>query len=110
MVACFQQRVREIENRRMIPHKPIVFHGREDSLKTVAGILRNGPNPRVYILGSGGMGKTVLAAAVIQSNNVQASFLGSLYPSYVKWLVFRPPVQILSNQSIKWKCSRRYPL
>ena len=57
-----------------IPHKPIVFHGREASVETVAGILCNGATPRVCILGSGGMGKTALAAAVIQSNNVQDKF------------------------------------
>ena len=57
-----------------IPHKPIVFHGREVSVKTVAGILCNGAKPRVCILGSGGMGKTALATAVIQSNKVQEKF------------------------------------
>ena len=43
-------------------------------METVAGILCNGATPRVCILGSGAMGKTALAAAVIQSNIVQDKF------------------------------------
>ena len=57
-----------------IPHKPIVFHGREASVEKVAGILCNEAKPRVCILGSGGMGKTALAAAVIESEDVQDKF------------------------------------
>src|SRR6266568_4147950 len=57
-----------------IPHKPIVFHGREDSVETIVRILCNGAKPRVCILGSGGMGKTALAAAVIQSTDIQDKF------------------------------------
>ena len=92
-----------------IPHKPIVFHGREDSVETVAGTLCNGTKPRVCILGSGGMEKTVLAAAVIESKDVQDKFKFRFWVPCIQATSTALFLELLYRylRMIKRKCSRR---
>ena len=56
------------------PSKPRVFHGRTDVLQEIAHLLCSERASRVCILGPGGMGKTSLALAVVESSIVQAKY------------------------------------
>jgi GTPase SAR1 family protein len=53
----------------MLPSEPEIFHGRETELTKILGLFSQG-NPRIAILGAGGMGKTSLARAVIHHTEV----------------------------------------
>jgi hypothetical protein len=57
-----------------MPSKPDIFHGRDSLVEEIAHLLCNEPTPRVCILGPGGMGKTSLALAVVESTVVQSKY------------------------------------
>lgn len=60
--------------RQSMPGKPRVFYGRDQLVKEFAQLLCEEPTSRVCVLGPGGMGKTSLALAVIESPLVQAKY------------------------------------
>ena len=57
-----------------MPGKPRVFYGRDQLVKELAQLLCEETTSRVCVLGPGGMGKTSLALAVIESPLVQAKY------------------------------------
>ncbi|KAJ7866621.1 P-loop containing nucleoside triphosphate hydrolase protein [Mycena olivaceomarginata] len=57
----------------MLPSKPRIFHGRESELSDILELFRAG-TPRVAILGSGGMGKTSLARAVLHHTDIASRY------------------------------------
>ena len=60
--------------RQDMPLKPRIFHGRDTIVQELVGLLLDEELPRICILGPGGMGKTSLALAVVQSPSVQAKY------------------------------------
>lgn len=60
--------------RQHIPMKPEVFHGRDDLVKEIAQFLLQEETSRVCILGPGGMGKTSVSLAVVESPLIQDRF------------------------------------
>ena len=54
--------------------KPEVFHGRDDLVKEIAQFLLQEETSRVCILGPGGMGKTSVSLAVVESPLIQDRF------------------------------------
>jgi hypothetical protein len=57
-----------------MPMKPRNFHGHDAVVADVAHLLTNGDQSRVCILGPGGMGKTSVALAVMESKAVGKKF------------------------------------
>src|ERR1700712_3090983 len=57
----------------MLPPHPKIFHGRESELQDVVKILIQN-SAWIAILGTGGMGKTSLAAAAIHNPQVEAKY------------------------------------
>ncbi|KAJ7364614.1 P-loop containing nucleoside triphosphate hydrolase protein, partial [Mycena albidolilacea] len=55
------------------PAKPQIFHGRESELQHILDVLEQ-DSPRIAILGTGGMGKTNLAIAVLHHPVVAAKY------------------------------------
>lgn len=54
--------------RQRMPSKPHIFHGRDDLVREIAHLLCDETtSQRVSILGPGGMGKTSLALAVVET-------------------------------------------
>ncbi|KDR71128.1 hypothetical protein GALMADRAFT_807115 [Galerina marginata CBS 339.88] len=60
--------------RQQIPLKPEIFHGRDGLVEEVVQALMKEETSRVCILGPGGMGKTSVSLAVVESSLVQARF------------------------------------
>ncbi|KAJ7818243.1 P-loop containing nucleoside triphosphate hydrolase protein, partial [Mycena olivaceomarginata] len=57
----------------MLPSEPKIFHGRDSELSDIL-LLFNQGTPRIAILGSGGMGKTSLARAVIHHAQIKTRY------------------------------------
>jgi AAA+ superfamily predicted ATPase len=62
----------------MLPSEPKIFHGRESELSDILQLLRM-KAPRIAILGTGGMGKTSLARAVLHHAEVSAQYTQHRY-------------------------------
>ena len=60
--------------RQQMPLKPGVFHGRDDLVKDIVQFLLQDETSRVCILGPGGMGKTAVSLAVVESPLLQERF------------------------------------
>ena len=61
-------------DRQRMPLKPGVFHGRDDVVESIAQFLLQSETSRVCILGPGGMGKTSVSLAVVESPLLQKRF------------------------------------
>ncbi|KAF7359968.1 ATPase-AAA-core domain-containing protein [Mycena venus] len=61
-----------------LPSEPKIFHGRESELSDILKLL-SGEVPRIAILGTGGMGKTSLARAVLHHVEVSAQYTHHRY-------------------------------
>ncbi|KAJ7328457.1 P-loop containing nucleoside triphosphate hydrolase protein [Mycena albidolilacea] len=57
----------------MLPSEPKIFHGREVELSDILKLFKEG-NPRIAILGTGGMGKTSLARVVVHHQEVVVKY------------------------------------
>ena len=62
--------------RQEIPLKPEVFYGRDDFVQDIAQLLLQEETSRVCILGPGGMGKTSVSLAVVESPLIEERFPG----------------------------------
>jgi Cdc6-like AAA superfamily ATPase len=62
--------------RQEIPLKPEVFYGRDDFVQDIAQLLLQEETSRVCILGPGGMGKTSVSLAVVESPSIEERFPG----------------------------------
>ena len=62
--------------RQEIPLKPEVFYGRDDFVEDIAQLLLQEETSRVCILGPGGMGKTSVSLAVVESPSIIERFPG----------------------------------
>ncbi|KAF7334985.1 ATPase-AAA-core domain-containing protein [Mycena venus] len=62
----------------MLPSEPKIFHGRESELSNIVKLL-GGEAPRIAILGTGGMGKTSLARAVLHHPETTAKYTQHRY-------------------------------
>jgi GTPase SAR1 family protein len=57
----------------MLPSEPKIFYGRESELLNILKLFSQ-QEPRIAILGAGGMGKTSLARAVLHHTSVMAKY------------------------------------
>lgn len=57
-----------------LPVKPAVFHGREDFVRDAVQLLVQPGHARLAVLGSGGMGKTSVALAILHDTQITAHF------------------------------------
>ncbi|KAJ7210185.1 P-loop containing nucleoside triphosphate hydrolase protein, partial [Mycena pura] len=57
----------------MLPSMPQIFHGRESELSNILQLFTQGA-PRIAILGAGGMGKTILARAVLHHPDISLKY------------------------------------
>jgi tetratricopeptide (TPR) repeat protein len=62
--------------RQEMPLKPEIFHGRDDFVKDIVQSLLREKTSRVCILGPGGMGKTSVSLAVVESSLIKERFPG----------------------------------
>jgi Cdc6-like AAA superfamily ATPase len=62
----------------MLPSEPKIFHGRESEMSEVLKLL-SGEAPRIAILGTGGMGKTSLARAVLHHAEISVKYAQHRY-------------------------------
>ena len=62
--------------RQEIPLKPEVFYGRDNFVEDIAQLLLQEETSRVCILGPGGMGKTSVSLAVVESPFIKERFPG----------------------------------
>ncbi|KAJ7722701.1 hypothetical protein B0H16DRAFT_1473225 [Mycena metata] len=86
----------------LFPSKPKIFHGRDSELKHIMEVLSKN-EPRIAILGGGGMGKTSLARAALNHTDTrtkkQITMRGSERPGQVLWTPpFLRPLQPLSDE------------
>jgi len=57
-----------------MPSKPAIFYGRDELVEKTSKILSSETGFHMCLLGPGGMGKTSIALAIIESPLVQAKF------------------------------------
>ncbi|KZO96462.1 TPR-like protein [Calocera viscosa TUFC12733] len=57
-----------------IPPAPVVFHGRDDLVECIVQLLCRSEPCRIPLLGPGGIGKTSVAATVINNRKVKAKY------------------------------------
>lgn len=69
-----QPHTKESLTSRIMPSKPLIFYGRETVIEDIARRITAEGNPHVAILGPGGMGKTSVALAVMERDEVKAKF------------------------------------
>jgi tetratricopeptide (TPR) repeat protein len=62
--------------RQEIPLKPEVFYGRDNFVEDIARLLLQEETSRICILGPGGMGKTSVSLAVVESPLIKEQFPG----------------------------------
>ncbi|KAJ7307712.1 hypothetical protein DFH08DRAFT_1051622 [Mycena albidolilacea] len=62
----------------ILPSHPKIFHGRESEMLTILKLL-GGETPRIAILGTGGMGKTSLARAVVHHPEISVKYAQHRY-------------------------------
>lgn len=62
----------------MLPSMPQIFHGRESELQAIVDKLSQEP-VRIAILGTGGMGKTSLARAIVHHPDIAAKYEHRLF-------------------------------
>jgi tetratricopeptide (TPR) repeat protein len=62
--------------RQEMPMKPEIFHGRDDLVDDIAQLLLQEKTSRVCIIGPGGMGKTSVSLAVVESPLIKERFPG----------------------------------
>ncbi|EDR09251.1 uncharacterized protein LACBIDRAFT_296727 [Laccaria bicolor S238N-H82] len=65
-----------------MPLKPEIFHGREALVQDIVQLLIKEESSRVCILGPGGMGKTSVSLAVVESPCIKAHF----FPEHLFWV------------------------
>ncbi|KZO96441.1 hypothetical protein CALVIDRAFT_457513, partial [Calocera viscosa TUFC12733] len=57
-----------------IPPAPVVFHGRDDLVESIVELLCRSEPCRIPLLGPGGIGKTSVAATVVNNRKVKAKY------------------------------------
>ncbi|KZO96449.1 hypothetical protein CALVIDRAFT_575894 [Calocera viscosa TUFC12733] len=57
-----------------IPPAPVVFHGRDDLVESIVELVCRCETCRIPLLGPGGIGKTSVAASVINNTKVKAKY------------------------------------
>ncbi|EJU02755.1 hypothetical protein DACRYDRAFT_115746 [Dacryopinax primogenitus] len=62
-----------------IPPNPVNFYGRDDLLHSITALLLQDQTCRVPILGSAGIGKTSLAAAIINDDRIKTKYGQSIW-------------------------------
>ncbi|CAA7262578.1 unnamed protein product [Cyclocybe aegerita] len=63
--------------RPQMPMKPRIFHGRDELVGEIARLLVDESTSRVSLLGPGGMGKTSVSLAVMETDLIQQTFTAS---------------------------------
>ena len=66
----------DVGARQEIPLRPEVFYGRDDFVEEITQLLLQEETSRVCILGPGGMGKTSVSLAVVESSLIEERFPG----------------------------------